>query len=101
MLASNYEGMPISVLEALGCGLPVVSTRVGEVPRVVKNGFSGEIVEGFEAEAIAAGLKKVLEAPVAYSRENCLASIKDFVPATVLQPVFQKMRELCDHKAKG
>ena len=101
LLTSNYEGMPISVLEALGCGLPVVSTRVGEVPRVVKNGFSGEIVDSFDAGQIAAGLKKVLAAPSVYSRENCITSINDFVPAKVLEPVFQKMADLCDRKAKG
>lgn len=100
LLASNYEGMPISVLEAMGCGLPIVSTRVGEVPRVVKNGFSGEIIDSFDAAEIAAGLRKVLAAPSVYSRENCLASIQDFVPSKVLEPVFKKMADLCELKSK-
>ncbi|TXI42219.1 MAG: glycosyltransferase family 1 protein [Nitrosomonas sp.] len=101
LLVSNYEGMPISVLEAMGCGLPVVSTRVGEVPRVVKNGFSGEIIESFDAAEIAVGLKKVLAEPSMYTRENCLASIQDFVPTKVLEPVFKKMIDLCELKSKG
>jgi len=101
LLASNYEGMPISILEAMGCGLPVVSTRVGEVSRVIKNGFSGEIIDSFHAKEIAVGLRKILAAPSVYSRENCLASIQDFVPSKVLKPVFKKMSDLCESKSKG
>ncbi|MGH2579015.1 MAG: glycosyltransferase family 4 protein, partial [Actinomycetota bacterium] len=43
VLSSAYEGMPMSVLEALGSGLPVATTDVGEVRRVVRPGVNGEI----------------------------------------------------------
>ena len=101
LLTSNYEGMPISVLEALGCGLPVVSTRVGEVSRVVKNGSSGEVIDSLDAAKIAEGLKKVLLTPSAYSRANCLSAVKDFIPGKVLEPLFNKMANLCELKAQS
>ncbi len=94
LLTSNFEGMPVCVLEALGCGLPVVSTRVGEVPLVIKNGYSGEVVEGFEPIPIAQALKKVLDNPKVYHRENCLRSVALYTPQQVLGPVFAKMKAL-------
>jgi glycosyltransferase involved in cell wall biosynthesis len=41
LLTSAFEGMPRSVVEALGCGLPVVTTDVGEVKIVVRRRFLG------------------------------------------------------------
>lgn len=41
ILSSNYEGLPISLLEAMSCGLIPVSTSVGGVPDVVENGRNG------------------------------------------------------------
>lgn len=60
VLASDYEGCPNVVWEALACGLPVVAARVGEVPRMVPD-FAGHLIH--EADdlpalqaALAAGL---------------------------------------------
>jgi glycosyltransferase involved in cell wall biosynthesis len=94
LLTSNSEGMPRCVLEALGCGLPVVTTDVGEVRRVVKNGFSGEVVESFVPKDIASAVKKVLDNPQFYTPENCTKSVEDYTPQRVLAQVYEKLREL-------
>ena len=98
LLTSNFEGMPMCVLEALGCGLPVVSTNVGEVKRVVKNEFSGEVVESFSPVIIAQALLKVLHDSVIYSKSNCVESVSAYTPQNVLGPVYEKIRELCKKK---
>lgn len=43
--ASNVEGVPLSVLEAMACGLPIISTKAGGVIDIVKDGENGILVE--------------------------------------------------------
>lgn len=56
VLPSNYEGMPMTIIEAMGTGLPVAATAVGGVPDMIENGESGLLTpreESAVAEAMA------------------------------------------------
>lgn len=44
LLPSDYEGMPMTIIEAMGTGLPIVATAVGGVPDMLENGESGLLV---------------------------------------------------------
>ena len=57
---SRVDNMPNSVLEALACGLPVVSTRVGGVPYIVRDGVTALLVDAGDAEAMAAAVLRLL-----------------------------------------
>jgi glycosyltransferase involved in cell wall biosynthesis len=92
VMTSAYEGMPIGVLEALGTGLPVVSTRVGELGRVVTAGENGELIDRHEPANIAAGCLRTLQADRQAQRRASLAAVSAFVPAKVLTPVFDAYR---------
>lgn len=94
LMTSDFEGMPMSVLEALGCGLPVVSSDVGEVGRVVRNNLSGEVVKFFDPDMIAQSLMKVIDNPGTYTSGNCTDSIREYTPQKVLQEKYEKMEEL-------
>jgi len=63
VLPSLTEGIPLTVLEAMACGLPVVATRVGGVPEAVTDGTTGVIVEPGHVAELAAALLHVYQHP--------------------------------------
>jgi glycosyltransferase involved in cell wall biosynthesis len=63
VLPSVNEGTPVSAIEALASGTPVVATRVGGVPDVVTDGADGFIVEPRDVEAAADRLAELARDP--------------------------------------
>ncbi len=55
-LASDWEGTPIALMEAMAAGLPVVATAVGGVPELVEHGKSGLLVARGDMASLAAAL---------------------------------------------
>jgi glycosyltransferase involved in cell wall biosynthesis len=63
LLPSANEGTPVSAIEALAAGRPVVATRVGGVPDVVRDGEDGFLVEPGDLEALAERLALLAAEP--------------------------------------
>lgn len=59
-LPSYNEGMPMSILEAMGYGLPIVSTCVGGIPRIVRHGENGFVYKPGDIDGMASGIIKLL-----------------------------------------
>ena len=51
------EGVPMALLEAQAAGLPVVATRVGGIPQVVVEGYSGMLAEPDDVASLVAALE--------------------------------------------
>lgn len=59
-LPSYNEGMPMSVLDAMGYGLPVVSTNVGGTPKIVRDGSNGFCCTPGDVKTMAEGISRLL-----------------------------------------
>jgi D-inositol-3-phosphate glycosyltransferase len=63
VMPSLYESFGLVALEAMACGTPVVASRVGGLPYVVRDGETGLLVPDSDPAALAEGLRRVLTEP--------------------------------------
>ncbi|MHA1768519.1 MAG: N-acetyl-alpha-D-glucosaminyl L-malate synthase BshA [Candidatus Thorarchaeota archaeon] len=61
LLNSTLEGMPLVLLEAMSCSLPVVTTPAGGIPELVRRGKDGIVTKGYEQEEFAEAVIEILE----------------------------------------
>jgi len=92
VLSSNYEGMPVCALEALACGIPVASTPVGELSKVVQDGINGKIAIGFEVNDLATAISECLTNLERYRGQPCIDAARPYTPEQILAPIFESYR---------
>ncbi len=60
VLPSYNEGLPIAILEAISCGMPVVATNVGDISSAVIDGENGYLIEPGDVLAIKQAIEKIV-----------------------------------------
>lgn len=73
----NREGLPVSIVEALACGVPVVTSSLTGIPEVVRDGHNGMLVPPGDAVAFADAVERVMRDRALYERlrGNARASV--------------------------
>lgn len=84
ILPSFNEGLPISILEAMSYGCPIISTPVGGIPEVVTD--NGTLVTPGDTEEIFAAIRKYLNDPkiIVKEGESSLRNVSAYLPEDVM-----------------
>lgn len=77
--SGDMEGIPVSLMEAMSCGLAVISTFHSGIPELVQNGESGLLTKENDAEGAADAILKIIENPslAEYLGENARKKIEE------------------------
>lgn len=85
ILPSQNEGLPISILEAMSYGLPIISTKVGGIPEVIENNVNGILINPNNLDELIQSMIFAIENPevrVEFGQNNELR-IQKFYPDSV------------------
>ena len=80
LVTSREEGGPKAVLEAMATGIPLVSTKVGMAPEIIKEGYNGFLAEVDDVEMLAEKAMKILDEEKLAKEmvENGLETVRDY-----------------------
>jgi glycosyltransferase involved in cell wall biosynthesis len=67
-MPSLSEGLPMTMLEAMAAGVPVLATPVGDIPKVIKDNITGFLLPTQNSDLLAAKIKALMDDP-AQARE--------------------------------
>ncbi|KAF3885766.1 MULTISPECIES: glycosyltransferase [Nostocales] len=98
VLSSEYEGLPLVVLEALASGTPVVTTQCGETPKLL-GVKSGIVCLERTPTCLAEAIRKVLIHPEDYPAEACVREAQPYAARTVIRDVYSDMLSRWEQKA--
>lgn len=98
LMTSRFEGMPITVMEALACGTPVVSTDTGEVRHLIQSGVTGEVVDSHDPDALARSVMHILTHRSRYEKQRCVPSVESYRTDRVIPQFYEKLRILCGNQ---
>jgi glycosyltransferase involved in cell wall biosynthesis len=101
LLCSDYEGIPMVMLEAMALGVVVVSRKVGGVPEVIRDGITGILVPSDSPEELGRACMSVFADP--YARANLAKAARDEVhrqySADVnAESMLKLYRSICDSR---
>ncbi len=75
VLPSKYEGMPMTLIEAMGTALPIIASRVGGIPDMIDDGKEGILIDANLDELVSA-LQCLIENPILRSKYGKNAYLK-------------------------
>jgi glycosyltransferase involved in cell wall biosynthesis len=96
-LTSRYEGLPISILEAMRAGLPIVATDSGGVSEAVRHGWNGLLVRRGDAAGLRMSLELLLSdnnLRTVYGKNSRSLYEREFLPDPMIASTFEVYEQL-------
>jgi L-malate glycosyltransferase len=93
VLATHTEGLPVSIIEAMSFGLPVIASRVGGIPELVEDGVTGILVKSESSEDLARAISELIANSEKANRMGEMGKLKVKKYFTI-QPMMQKLESL-------
>jgi glycosyltransferase involved in cell wall biosynthesis len=87
VLSTHYEGAPISILEAMRCGLPIIATNVNGIPEQVADGVTGLLVPHQDVNALTDAISILIADPLTRQQMGAAGKQKFLQEFTVEQMV--------------
>ena len=101
-MPSLEEGLPITLLEAMASGVPVIATPVGQIPEIIKDGETGFLVQPEDVEGLTEILVKIIEyrgEKIERSKETGQSGLFSMIyPLLSLQKITDNAEELVREK---
>ena len=101
---NDVDGTPRTLMEAMACGAPVISTRLAGIPDIVLDGETGLLVEPNDAEQLADAIERLIqdEALAARLRENARRHIEaEYRLPDCVYPLVDMYRQRLDGAGHG
>ncbi len=98
VLSSRHESLPLSIIEAMRTGLPVIASDVGGVAELVAHGVTGYLVPRSDVESLRERLRELITSPENRSRMGQLGRLRyerNFKVETMAGAVLSLYREHC------
>lgn len=93
LVTSRDEGGPKSIVESMATGVPIVSTRVGMAPDIIKDGYNGYLADVEDVEMLTEKVSKVLDDGNMAKKmaENGLITVEDYSWKEIAHRYYEKI----------
>ena len=93
VLPSLWEGLPMVLLEAMAAGCPVIATKVGGVPTMIKHGENGSLIEPKNPQALTSEIIKLLSDKELRNRysKNGLSQFREKFGADIMTRKYERL----------
>lgn len=94
--SGKREGIPVVLMEAMACGLPVIASRLSGIPELVEDGVSGILVTPGDASAVAGAIRRLVDDPATRARMGAAARervVRDFDLMTNARTIVERVHQ--------
>jgi len=93
IVTSREEGGPKAILESMATGVPLISTRVGMAPDIIKQGVNGIMIEIDDINGLVQAAQRLIEDPDLRNRiaTNALQTVKNYDWTNIVRLYYEKI----------